>query len=66
MIIILVIFAIFPLPVFAYVDPGSGSAIVTAVLGAIAAVGYIMRKSFYKIKRKLLGKKKKTKSQLHK
>tara|TARA_B100001013_G_C24292747_1_gene317508 strand:- start:303 stop:503 length:201 start_codon:yes stop_codon:yes gene_type:complete len=66
MIIILVIFAIFPLPVFAYVDPGSGSAIVTAVLGAIAAVGYIMRKSFYKIKRKLLGKKRENNSQLHK
>ena len=64
--ILLVILAIFPLPVFAYVDPGSGSAIVTAVLGAIAAVGYILRKSFYKTKRKLLGKKRKNTSRFHK
>ena len=56
--IILVILAIFPLPVFAYIDPGSGSAIVTAVLGTIAAVGYMVRKLFYAIKRKFLGNKK--------
>ena len=35
----------------AYIDPGSGSVIMTAILGAIAAVGYTIRKYFYKIKR---------------
>jgi len=35
---------------YAYVDPGSGSAIVTAILGGIAAVTYTLRKQFYKIK----------------
>lgn len=34
----------------AYVDPGSGSVIVTTVLGLLAAVGYTFRKYFYKIK----------------
>ncbi len=37
-------------PAYAYVDPGSGSAIVTAILGFFAAIGYTMRKQFYKIK----------------
>lgn len=35
----------------AYVDPGSGSVIITTILGAIAAVGYTFRKYFYKLKR---------------
>lgn len=43
-----------PTPALAYVDPGSGSVIVTAILGAIGAVGYTFRKYFYKAK-KLLG-----------
>ena len=34
----------------AYVDPGSGAAIITAVLGAIGAIGYTFRKYYYKIK----------------
>lgn len=37
-------------PAYAYVDPGSGSAIVTAILGFFAAIGYTLRKQFYKIK----------------
>ena len=41
----------------AYVDPGSGSVIITTILGTIAAVGYIFRKYFYKIKRKFSGNK---------
>ena len=35
---------------YAYVDPGSGSAIVTAILGGIAAVTFTLRKQFYKLK----------------
>lgn len=35
----------------AYVDPGSGSVIVTAILGALGAVAYTFRKYFYKLKR---------------
>jgi len=40
----------------AYVDPGSGSVIVTTVLGLIAAVGYTFRKYFYKVKRMIFGR----------
>ncbi|MDB3946000.1 hypothetical protein N9444_08885 [Gammaproteobacteria bacterium] len=46
----------FPAIAFAYVDPGSGSVIVTTILGFIAAVGYTCRKYFYKIKRKFVKK----------
>ncbi|MBT5188832.1 MAG: hypothetical protein HOM05_02885 [Proteobacteria bacterium] len=46
----------FPTIAFAYVDPGSGSVIVTTILGLIAAVGYTCRKYFYKIKRKFVKK----------
>ena len=40
----------------AYVDPGSGSVIVTTVLGLIAAVGYTFRKYFYKLKNMISGR----------
>ena len=46
-----------PSVAFAYVDPGSGSVIVTTILGLIAAIGYTFRKYFYKIKRKFSGNK---------
>ena len=48
---------LFPATAFAYVDPGSGTVIVTTILGLIAAVGYTFRKYFYKIKRMITGKK---------
>jgi len=41
----------FSQPALAYVDPGSGSVIVTAILGFFAAIGYTLRKQFYRIKR---------------
>lgn len=44
-------------PAYAYVDPGSGSVIVTTVLGMIAAIGYTFRKFFYNLRAKLFGKK---------
>ena len=34
----------------AYIDPGSGGAIITAILGFFAAIGYTLRKYFYKLK----------------
>ena len=39
----------------AYVDPGSGSVIVTTVLGLLAAIGYTFRKYYYKLKRMYFG-----------
>lgn len=47
---------LFPTTAFAYVDPGSGSVIVTTILGLIAAIGYTFRKYLYKIKNMIAGK----------
>ncbi len=44
-----------PSTAYAYVDPGSGSVLVTTVLGLIAAIGYTCRKFFYNLRRKLFG-----------
>lgn len=44
-------------PAQAYVDPGSGSVLVTTVLGLIAAIGYTFRKAFYNLRAKVFGKK---------
>ena len=41
----------FPPNLFAYIDPGSGGALVTAILGFFAAIGYTLRKYFYKLKK---------------
>ncbi|WP_420860648.1 hypothetical protein [Algirhabdus cladophorae] len=38
-------------PAYAYVDPGSGSVIVTTILGLFAAIGYTFRRYFYKLRR---------------
>ncbi len=35
---------------FAYIDPGSASAVITAILGFFAAAGFTIRKYLYKIK----------------
>lgn len=34
----------------AYLDPGSGSAIMSAILGAIAAIAFTIKTFWYKIK----------------
>ncbi|MFT5445594.1 MAG: putative membrane protein [Gammaproteobacteria bacterium] len=45
----LVVVTVLPQAAYAYIDPGSGSAITTAIIGLFAAVGYTCRKYFYKI-----------------
>jgi hypothetical protein len=42
-------FFAFVSPVYAYIDPGSGSVLTSAIIGLFAAVGYTARKYFYKI-----------------
>ena len=37
-------------PAYAYIDPGSGSMIMTTILGVIAAIGYSLRKQFYRLR----------------
>ena len=38
-------------PANAYVDPGSGSVIITTILGIFAAIGFTLRKYFYRVRR---------------
>lgn len=40
----------------AYIDPGSGSVLTTAIIGFFAAIAYTCRKYFYKLKDALLGR----------
>ena len=37
-------------PAFAYIDPGSGSAIMTAIIGFFVAIGLVIKTFWYKIK----------------
>jgi len=41
---------LYPSLAHAYVDPGSGSVIITTILGLFAAIGYTIRKYFYRIR----------------
>jgi len=40
----------FSSPAFAYLDPGSGSAIVSAIIGAFVAAGLVVKTYWYKLK----------------
>jgi hypothetical protein len=46
---------------YAYLDPGSGSVIIQAIIGALVGVGITLKVYWMKIKYKLLGKFTKTK-----
>lgn len=46
----------------AYIDPGTGSVVTTAILGFFAAVAYTFRKYMYKIKDMFVGAKTKKNS----
>ena len=41
---------------FAYIDPGTGSIVIQAVIGALVGVGITLKIYWYKIKEKLLKK----------
>ena len=42
---------IYPTTAHAYIDPGSGSVVMSTLLGIAAAVAYVFKKYFYKLKR---------------
>lgn len=44
-------------PAMAYIDPGSGSAIMSAVIGLFVAVGLAIKTYWYKLKSIFTGKK---------
>lgn len=43
-------------PAHAYIDPGSGSVLTSAIIGLFAAVVYTGRKYLYKLKNAVFGK----------
>jgi hypothetical protein len=43
-------------PALAYIDPGSGSVLTSAIIGFFAALAYTGRKYFYKLKNAVFGK----------
>ena len=46
----LVFIACLPLPAMAYIDPGSGSAIMSAIIGFLVATWLMVKTYWYKIK----------------
>ena len=46
-----------PFLAHAYIDPGSGSAIMSAIIGAIVAIGVTIKTYWYKIKSFFTGSK---------
>tara|TARA_B100000767_G_C19302460_1_gene344083 strand:+ start:174 stop:392 length:219 start_codon:yes stop_codon:yes gene_type:complete len=50
--LLLCLILIYSTNVYAYIDPGSGSALITAILGFFAAIIYSFKKFFYNLKNK--------------
>ncbi len=42
--------------IFAYLDPATGTLIISAIVGALAAIGLVFKNSWYRIKRLFTGK----------
>ena len=53
----IVFFAASVADAFAYIDPGSGSVLTTAIIGFFAAISYSLRKYFYRLKDLVFGRK---------
>jgi hypothetical protein len=47
-------------PAYAYIDPGTGAAVTTAILGFFASIAYTFRKYMYRVKDLFTGKGRKT------
>ena len=54
--LLLCLILIIPINAYAYIDPGSGSALITAILGFFAAIIYSFKKFFYNLKDKFKSK----------
>jgi uncharacterized RDD family membrane protein YckC len=49
----LVCLALFPINAFAYLDPGTGSAMLQGILGALAAIAMVLKLYWYRLLRML-------------
>jgi hypothetical protein len=54
---IILILLLIPFAANAYIDPSSGSAILSAIIGAFVAVGIAIKTYWYKLKSLFTGKK---------
>ena len=54
---VFLVLAITTTPAVAYIDPGSGSAIISAIIGFFIAIGMAIKTYWYKIKGLFHGKK---------
>jgi hypothetical protein len=55
----IVVICLWSQPAMAYIDPGSGSAIMSAIIGFFVAIGLAVKTYWYKIKSIFAGKKSK-------
>jgi|TARA_B110000908_G_C10192164_1_gene421018 hypothetical protein len=55
--LLILAFGLYPSIAYAYLDPSSGSAIVSAVIGVIAAVSFTLKTYWYRLKRLFTGEK---------
>ena len=54
-ILVVLVVGLYPSASYAYLDPSSGSAIVSAVIGVIAAISFTLKTYWYKLKRFFTG-----------
>lgn len=59
MVVLLTPLLVFPVTAHAYLDPGTGSALLQGIIGAIAALGVVLKLYWHRVLR-LLGLRKKT------
>lgn len=57
LIFIFILLIVTPNVAFAYIDPGSGSAIMSAIIGFFVAIGLVIKTFWYKIKAFFTGNK---------
>ena len=56
-IVISLVLSTWTLPVYAYLDPGTGSMLIQGIIGAVAAVGVALKLYWHKIKLMFSGRK---------
>ena len=48
-IIVIAAISLWPIPAFAYIDPGTGSILIQGIIGAIAAIGVTLKLYWHRI-----------------
>jgi hypothetical protein len=54
----IILFGLWAQPAMAYIDPGTGSAIISAIIGIFVATAITIKTYWYKLKTFFMGKKK--------